>query len=131
MEIYILITLSRFCEAAEKNSEKVLIDLSLDKDDAKQTCKAFLHSYVVNSVVRRPCLGPKEWEEVRTVTCAVTVEDVWCALVHNANNNILRPKAKEEGESPGSWVLSFSSRYGSSEGPAYDVARVRKPPSGT
>ncbi|PTB43847.1 hypothetical protein M441DRAFT_43980 [Trichoderma asperellum CBS 433.97] len=112
-----------FCEAAGKDSEKVWIDLSLDKDDAKQTCKAFLHSYVANSVVRRPCLGPEEWEEVQTVTCAVTVEDIWCALVYNANKKILRPKAKKEGESPGSWVLHFSSKYGNCEGPAYDIAR--------
>ncbi|KAL7932224.1 hypothetical protein V8C35DRAFT_97301 [Trichoderma chlorosporum] len=33
------------------------------------------------------------------------------------------PNQKKEDESPGSRVLSFSSRYGSSEGPAYDVAR--------
>lgn len=41
--------------------------------------------------------------------------------MHNANQKILRPKSKEDSRS---WVLKDRD-----EGPAYDVARVRKPPS--
>lgn len=102
----------------------------MDQDSAKNTCFAFLHSYVVNSNVRRPCLGPEEWRLVQTVTCVVTVEDVWQALVQNANRKILRPKTKKGGQDSRSWELKFISRYGGGGvGPAYDVARVSKPPS--
>ncbi|EHK48889.1 hypothetical protein TRIATDRAFT_304766 [Trichoderma atroviride IMI 206040] len=114
-----------FCEKLAIDSETVFEDLSMDQDSAKNICFAFLHSYVVNSKVRRPCLGPEEWHMVQTVTCAVTVEDVWQALVQNANRKILRPKTKKGGQDSRSWELKFISRYGGGGvGPAYDVARA-------
>ncbi|KAL7786277.1 hypothetical protein V8C37DRAFT_419575 [Trichoderma ceciliae] len=113
-----------FSKKLEIDPEAPWIDLSLDKDSAKNICFSFLHSYVVNSRVWRPCLGPEEWHKVQTVTCAVTVEDIWSALVQNANRKILRPKTKEGSEDSRRWELNFSTRHGRhSEGPAYDVAR--------
>lgn len=44
----------------------------------------------------RPCLGPSEWEQVRTVNSAAILEDVWAALVSMADRHVMDPKRKED-----------------------------------
>lgn len=76
-------------------------------------------------MVKRPCLGAEEWQEVRTVNCAVTLEDVWAALIRNADEYVLKRKRTEDREWAHLWSLRYSSRdKGSRSSPAYEIGQV-------
>lgn len=76
-------------------------------------------------MVKRPCLGAEEWQEVRTVNCAVTLEDVWAALVRNADEYVLKRKRGEDRERAHLWSLHYSSRdKGFRSSPAYEIGQV-------
>jgi hypothetical protein len=80
---------------------------------------------VKTSTVIRPCLGPEEWREVRTVNCAVTLEDVWAALVRNAHTIVLKPKRLENRSEAALWNPRYSSRDNASRNrPAYEVGQA-------
>ena len=76
-------------------------------------------------MVKRPCLGAEEWQEVRTVNCDVTLEDVWAALVRIADDYVLKRKRTEDRERAHLWSLRYSSRdKGSRSSPAYEIGQV-------
>ncbi|KAF1729487.1 hypothetical protein CRV24_010496 [Beauveria bassiana] len=113
-----------FAKIMSFDPSQVWIDLCYRRDTAKSYCRTFLEVYVSTSTVRRPCLGPEEWHDVRTVNAAATVQDVWAALVKRADQQVLLPL--RQGCNPmqaGIYDLGFSSRNNSSRsGPAYEVA---------
>ncbi|KAM3472693.1 hypothetical protein MY5147_005158 [Beauveria neobassiana] len=113
-----------FAKIMSFDPSQVWIDLCYRRDTAKSYCRTFLEVYVSTSTVRRPCLGPEEWHDVRTVNAAATVQDVWAALVKRADQQVLLPM--RQGCNPmqaGIYDLGFSSRNNSSRsGPAYEVA---------
>ncbi|KAK4089442.1 hypothetical protein Purlil1_6011 [Purpureocillium lilacinum] len=114
----------RFAERINAHPEDTWLALCIGSDDAKARCRAFLESYVRTSMVKRPCLGAEEWQEVRTVNCAVTLEDVWAALVRNADEYVLKRKRTEDRERAHLWSLRYSSRdKGSRSSPAYEIGQ--------
>ncbi|KAK4071555.1 hypothetical protein Purlil1_13380 [Purpureocillium lilacinum] len=114
----------RFAERIKAHPEDTWLALCIGSDDAKARCRAFLESYVRTSMVKRPCLGGEERQEVRTVNCAVTLEDVWSALVRNADENVLKRKRGEDRERAHLWSLRCSSRdEGSRSSPAYEIGQ--------
>lgn len=77
-------------------------------------------------MTRRPCLGPKEFEEVRTIEYASVVEDVWCALVSEADDRVMRPMRISDRSKASFWSVKYSSNKKGC-GPTYDIAKVRIP----
>lgn len=81
--------------------------------------------YVKSSITLRPCLGPKEYEEVRTINSGTSVEDTWTHLVNEADRRVLKAKRREDQANASFWRLLISSRnVGSGKGAAYEIARV-------
>ncbi|OAQ59792.1 hypothetical protein VFPBJ_11588 [Purpureocillium lilacinum] len=114
----------RFAERIKAHPEDTWLALCTGSEDAKARCRAFLESYVRTSMVKRPCLGAEEWQEVRTVNCAVTLEDVWAALVRNADEYVLKRKRGEDRERAHLWSLHYSSRdKGFRSSPAYEIGQ--------
>lgn len=92
---------------------------------AKAFCKTFLTEYVRHSEAYRPILGPEEWEKVRTINCAVTVEDVWAALVRVADEKVMQPKREADPEKRAYWTLNFSSQNRNSRNVAvWEISQV-------
>lgn len=111
--------------------EKIWVDLCHGETNkvAESYCQSFLRAYVEFSRVWRPSLGPNEWEVVKTVNHAVTIEDVWSALVRNADTKVLQVKRTEKFEETGQWPTELELRYSSRDknkrgNPAYRIAQV-------
>ncbi len=118
---------ARFIDAIGQDSTDIWLRLCLGNEESRKFCGAFLEWYVRTSKVLRPCLGKKEWEEVCTIRCAVTVEDVWAAVVKRADEVVL--KAHRLSLPPNEaavFSLNFSSRRTTRNGPAYAISKVSK-----
>jgi hypothetical protein len=103
----------------------IWIDLCTGAEYAQPIFQTYLKTYVESSVTLRPCLGPKEYELVRTINSGATVEDTWTHLVNEADRRVLRAKRIEDQDNASFWHLLMSSRnVGSGKGPAYEIARV-------
>ncbi|KAL7905985.1 hypothetical protein GGI35DRAFT_126509 [Trichoderma velutinum] len=117
-----------YAKAVEADPDEIWVELCRGSHAAMACCRAFLKSYAEFSRVWRPCLGPEEWELVRTVNHAVTIEDVWSALVRNADTKVLQPKRDEEREKTGEYPATLELRYSSRDkskhkSPAYTIAQ--------
>lgn len=100
------------------------IDLCVG-EDVQSIFQTFLRMYVEGSITKRPCLGPEEYKEVRTIQSACTVEDTWTLLVNEADSRVLDKKRRQDPKNAGSWRLLASSRdVGHGNGKAYDISRV-------
>ncbi|UKZ79054.1 hypothetical protein TrVFT333_006805 [Trichoderma virens FT-333] len=114
----------RFAEDMGVDPNKVWIDLCIGVDGIQSIFQAFLEEYVKSSVVLRPCLGPEEYELVRTIDHGSTVTDTWVSLVNKVNGTVLKQKRNEDREKASFWFLALSSRdIKTGRGPAYDIGR--------
>ncbi|KAM5349962.1 hypothetical protein ACJ41O_006467 [Fusarium nematophilum] len=90
--------------------QQVWIDVCMGADEASTPhFQAFLSWYIEKSVTYRPCLGPQEWEEVRTIKQAATVQDVWATLVKAADLKVISLRRKADPLN-GRWSLEYSSQ---------------------
>jgi hypothetical protein len=91
--------------------------------------KAFLHTYVENSVKERVVLGPEERAMVRTLNSAYSVIEVWRRLVASADFKVLRGeraalrKAERYLEAD-RLFLRWEQEGERREGPAYLIVQV-------
>lgn len=114
-----------YAEKLSFDAHQTLLDLRVGEGKAVACCHAFLKHYAQFSTVWRPCLGPEEWREVRTVNTAVTLEDVWAALVQGAEQNVFLPKrAGMKASDAAFWHLTLSSGRQNNNNPADAVAKV-------
>lgn len=114
-----------FAERLGFHPESMWIEFRLGQKPAKHRCIVFLKLWAKNGRALRPCLGPDEWEWVRTINCAVTVEDVWAALVNTAEAKVMRPKRESDPMNGAFWTLQYNSRSrGSRDTPSHEVAKV-------
>lgn len=91
---------------------------------SKPHFQAFLKRYIQASVIRRPCLGPKEWEEVQTIKQASTAQDIWATLVKAADLNVVSSRRKADPLN-GRWSLEYSSqRRGSRNATICEIGQV-------
>ncbi|PKK52457.1 hypothetical protein CI102_4191 [Trichoderma harzianum] len=113
----------RFAEEMDLDPNGLWIDLCVG-EDVQSIFQTFLRMYVEGSITKRPCLGPEEYKEVRTIQSACTVEDTWTLLVNEAQSRVLDKKRIQDPENAGSWRLLASSRdSGHGNGKAYDISR--------
>ncbi|EFY96531.2 hypothetical protein MAA_08028 [Metarhizium robertsii ARSEF 23] len=113
-----------FAACAEVDPVNIWFDLCLGKPEVQAFFQGFLRQYWEQSVTWRPCLDPEEYEEVHTINCASTIEDVWCLLVNHADDRIMKPKRLKDRENAGIWSLKYASRRTSSTcSPTYEIAR--------
>lgn len=102
------IDLARWVDDVKIDNTQHWLDFCLGKESAKQKCRGFIVSYINQSYVERPCLGPEEWATVRTLNSAICVRDVWSALLRRVDENILSKKRETSGENR--WRVLFSSK---------------------
>ena len=101
-------------------------DLIEGKKIAEDRCKAFIIAYISCSVKKRVVLGPKEYEEVKTIRSGSTLQDIWAALVKSADTKVMKPKRLENPRDAGFWSLNFNSQSkGSTETAPYRIGQVR------
>ena len=75
----------------------------------------------------RPCLGPSEWQRVRTINRATTVEALWATLVSIADQKVMLSKRLENPEHAYFWTLNINSQSkGNRNKFACEIAKVRK-----
>lgn len=109
----------------EVDAEETWIQLCIGSKEAQTIFRVFLCQYVKASTTLRPCLGPEEYIEVRTIDSATTVEDVWCMLVNEADHRVMAPKRLEDRERASYWSVKYASnKSGNGCGPAYEIGRV-------
>ncbi|KAF5725116.1 hypothetical protein FMUND_210 [Fusarium mundagurra] len=93
-----------------------------------QEFRGFLEYYIITSTKLVPCLGPEEYEEERTVKSAGTIQDVWCALVHVADETILANIRQQLPDHKQVYMLKYRTDAGGhGHGPAAEVGKVRPP----
>lgn len=120
-----LIQICRFAKRVNTSPDETGVQLCAGLETAKARFRAFLETYVKTSKVWRPCLGPEEWHIVPTIRHAVTVEDVWAALVRKVNMTVLKQKREENPKLKNMYLLTYSSRENTSRiGPAYEIEQV-------
>lgn len=113
-----------FAACAKVDLVNIWFDLCLGKPEVQAIFQGFLRQYWEQSVTWRPCLGPEEYEQVHTIDCASTIEDVWCLLVNHADDRIMRPKRLKDPKNAGVWSLKYASRKTQPTcGPTYEIAR--------
>ena len=117
------LTLCRFAARSRFDAETLWVDLRRGQDLAKRRCLVFLRYYTRKSTKRRPVLGKSETEKVRTVNCAVTLEDVWSALVQVADVKVMQPRRDADPEKAEFWMLKRRRGGGHIE-PADAIAKV-------
>lgn len=104
----LFINFVRWVEDVGFDNAQHWLDFCLGKESAKQKCRGFIISYINQSYVERPCLGPEEWTRVRTLNSAICIRDVWVALLRRVDENILSKKREASGENR--WRVLFSSK---------------------
>lgn len=116
----------KYVSLAGRDPDQVWVDVCTGREGtAKPYFQAFLTRYVEASITLRPCLGPKEWEKVQTIRCAVTLEDVWSTLVAAANINVIKPRRRREPWNAQFIALSYSSQKKQSQNATIrDIGRV-------
>lgn len=93
---------------AKLDPEQIWLDLCQPdprQERAIQLCQRFLKIYAENRKRRQVCLGPQEYEVVRTVTSADTVNTAWHALVSAFDSTLLAQKSREDRMNPCQWTL--------------------------
>ncbi|KAL7924053.1 hypothetical protein ACQKWADRAFT_288687, partial [Trichoderma austrokoningii] len=70
-----------FAQNLDIDPHNIWIDLCTGAEYAQPIFQTYLKTYVESSVTLRPCLGPKEYQLVRTINSGATVEDIWTHLV--------------------------------------------------
>ncbi|KAF4881055.1 hypothetical protein CGCFRS4_v015943 [Colletotrichum fructicola] len=94
-----------FRDIAYIDPEQVWLDLCQDDRKAEAYCKAFLEHYLLESENRRLVFGPQESELTLTITCAVTMEEVWKSLIAEVDHRILSNKRSEDRKNKYQWIL--------------------------
>ncbi|KXJ86485.1 hypothetical protein Micbo1qcDRAFT_140131 [Microdochium bolleyi] len=73
--------------------------------DVLHLIQGFLVSYITNSQVERPTLGPEEYVTVRQVKCAMTAMDIWKSLCMRADSTVLLNKRAENAQNAQMYIL--------------------------
>ncbi|KAF6781998.1 hypothetical protein CSOJ01_16038 [Colletotrichum sojae] len=92
----------------EIDPDQVWYDLCDEKESAANPIQSFLESYARQSMERRICLGPKEYEWTPTVKTAVTMMEVWKNLLSCADATVLQTKRRQDQENKTRWRLAFT-----------------------
>ncbi|KAG7110479.1 hypothetical protein HYQ45_014881 [Verticillium longisporum] len=102
------IVLSKVGPSAASDPETIVLDLCANRPSAEDKFRAFLRHHVKTSMQLRPSLGPEEYEWVREVESAITVTELWKALVRDFDSGFLQIKRREEPEKTSSYSLKFT-----------------------
>lgn len=117
--------LRSFCSLTRIDSTRVWEDFLLLRDTASEKIKFFLTSYVQKSKQKRFVLGAHECEEVRTVTSAQRVVNIWRALISAADAYVMEPKRRAQPKKAHFWRLQwFAFIEGTVRGPAFKLVLV-------
>lgn len=100
-----------------------MLDLCANRPSAEDKFRAFLRHHVKTSMQLRPSLGPEEYEWVREVESAITVTELWKALVRDFDSGFLQIKRREEPEKTSSYSLKFTDTSQGS-GSVWKVSKV-------
>ncbi|KAH7012700.1 uncharacterized protein B0I36DRAFT_436685 [Microdochium trichocladiopsis] len=73
--------------------------------DVLHLIQGFFVSYITNSQVERPSLGPEEYVTVRQVKCAMTAMDIWKSLCMRADSTVLLNKRAENAQNAQMYIL--------------------------
>ncbi|KAF2473896.1 uncharacterized protein BDR25DRAFT_125887 [Lindgomyces ingoldianus] len=126
---FILLTrcLCRYAsEVLKINPDSVWLDLCRNSDEAKDYCRVFLRSYVVESVRPFPILGSQEYELRRTMTTASAVLQRWRDITAEADRTVLLEKRRKEKrceEKGPLWRLKFVDHANKrGQGPIYEIS---------
>ncbi|EXM35583.1 Zinc finger C2H2-type [Fusarium oxysporum f. sp. vasinfectum] len=107
------------------DSDQLWKDLCEGSTKAIQEFRCFLEYYIVTSTKLVPCLGPEEYEKERTVKSAGTIQDVWCALVHVADEEVLTNIRRQHPAHRQLYILKYRTDAGGrGHGPAADVGKL-------
>ncbi|KAM0270904.1 hypothetical protein ACHAQH_009250 [Verticillium albo-atrum] len=87
--------------------DAIILDLCYNRTSAEDKFRAFLRYYVKTSVQLRPSLGPEEYEWVRDVDSAITVTELWKALVREFDCGFLQTMRRQEPEKVSLYSLKF------------------------
>ncbi|KAF4468252.1 domain-containing [Fusarium albosuccineum] len=116
---------TNFVELGNLNSDEIWLKLCAGSHEAVQKFQSFLEVYATKSTTRVPCLGPDEYKTKRVVNSAATLQDVWCALIRVANEDVLERFRYQPHSNPHYYTLRYSTRRGQAEqGPASLVANL-------
>ncbi|RNJ54447.1 hypothetical protein D7B24_000463 [Verticillium nonalfalfae] len=117
------IVLSKVGPSAASDPETIVLDLCANRPSAEDKFRAFLRHHVKTSMQLRPSLGPEEYEWVREVESAITVTELWKALVRDFDSGFLQIKRREEPEKTSSYSLKFTDTSQGS-GSVWKVSKV-------
>ncbi|KAF6806306.1 hypothetical protein CMUS01_14400 [Colletotrichum musicola] len=92
----------------EIDPNQVWYDLCDELEPAANPIQSFLESYARQSMERRICLGPKEYEWTPTVKTAVTMMEVWKNLLSCADATVLQNKRRQDHKNKMRWRLAFT-----------------------
>ncbi|KAH8655592.1 hypothetical protein BX600DRAFT_515367 [Xylariales sp. PMI_506] len=98
-----------FEEVLQRNARQVWIDL-LDDQPVHEFFQAFFRHYVETAVVLRPCLGPEEYEEVRTLTSVTSVLGIWKSLLSSVDDEVFREKRRSDPARKHIWTALVSTK---------------------
>ncbi|CVK97728.1 uncharacterized protein FMAN_16010 [Fusarium mangiferae] len=114
-----------YIKSSDLDSDKIWKEFCEGSTESIQEFRGFLEYYIVTSTKLVPCLGPEEYEEERTVKSAGTIQDVWCALVHVADEKILANIRQQFPAHKQLYMLKYRTDAGGrGHGPAADVGKL-------
>jgi hypothetical protein len=117
--------LHSFCRLSGIDSDQVWEDFLLLRDTATEAIKAFLKGYVQNSTQMRIVLDARERVEEPAVRHAVTVVEVWRALISAADSYVMEHKRRAQPKRARFWRLQwFAFIEGRVRGPAFALVLV-------
>jgi hypothetical protein len=96
-----------FTDIVQIDPDSVWLDLCRGTEQAKNYCRVFLRSYVVDSERAFVTLGPEEYEFRRTVNSASSITQCWRELIAKADSTVLWDKRREDPEKFDLWRLRF------------------------
>ncbi|KAI1861508.1 hypothetical protein JX265_009475 [Neoarthrinium moseri] len=92
--------------------------------DAQGPFRAFLRAYVESSYQKRLALTSDEYEYVRTVDSAFSVQEAWRRLVASAEYHVMKDlRQKNPAEADTFRIRWISKDEGAREGPAYQIVK--------
>lgn len=98
-----------FTQVHRIDPDSVWIDLCEGKD-VSWLIRDFFVTYVKNSVREQPSLGPEEYEIVRGINSAVSIDCAWNTLIQAADTGILQRKRAEDPYNELRWSLKGRGR---------------------
>ncbi|KAK7408680.1 hypothetical protein QQX98_009148 [Neonectria punicea] len=99
-----------FRHVLAQDPDRIWLDLCDGLSGAFDHCRLFLSTLVDRAIAVRPRLGPEEYAEVRTITSANTVLDIWKHLVGQADTTVLQQKRQSDPRNKSHWSLRYSTR---------------------